>query len=126
MKSATEQRRLNAENIRNARQEKRERLAALKEQRRRQKEEIQNERLQQQVTRVVRHHKDPFGLNAWNNYLFGHHGLFGGHHTGGHLGHRRKPSGIHKPHKLHGGHGGHGHGSHGHGNHGIFFLVLLN
>nr|XP_012232160.1 PREDICTED: uncharacterized protein LOC105677858 [Linepithema humile] len=115
VKTATEQRRLNAENIRNARQERRERLAAIKEQKRKRKEEIQNQRLQQQLTRVVRHHKDSFGLNAWSDFLIGHHGFFDGHQTGGHLGNRHKPGGIHKPHE---GHGGHGHGSHGHGGHG--------
>jgi len=96
VKTATEQRHLNAENIQKFRQGRRERLAAIKEQKRKRKEEIQNQRLQQQLTRIVRHHKDPFGLNAWNDFLIGHHG---------HPGHRYKPSGIHKPHKGHGGHG---------------------
>ncbi|KAM0727607.1 hypothetical protein ACS0PU_005856 [Formica fusca] len=93
VKTTTEQRQQNAERIRN-RQEWRERLMAIKEQKRKRKQEIQDQRTQ--LTRVVRHyHKDPFGLNAWSDLLFGHHSRLGGIH------------------RLHGGHGGlHGHGIH--------------
>lgn len=79
---------------------------AIKEQKRKRKQEIQGS----QVIRVVRHHKDPFGLNAWSKLLLGHHagGLLGGHHSG-----------------LNGIRRFHGHGSHGHhgmlGSHGDYF-----
>ncbi|XP_018055945.1 PREDICTED: uncharacterized protein LOC108692277 isoform X2 [Atta colombica] len=95
-----------------ARQERRERILALKEQKRKRKEEIQNQRLlQQQLKRTVRHHqKDPLGLNAWSNLLVGHHadGLLG-HYSG--LGGRRHRDhkigqGLHKPGIHHGIHGG--------------------
>lgn len=101
MKTAREQRQQNLENN----QERRERILAIKEQKRKRKEEIQNQRLlQQQLKRPVRHyHKDPLGLNALSNLLGGHaSGLFG-HHSG--LG------------GIHGDHGGHGlHGLLGIGN----------
>lgn len=116
VKTATEQRRQNAENIRNARQERRERLMAVKEQKRKRMEEIQNQRLQQQLTRTVRHHKDTFGLKEWSDFLNRrYHGLFSGHRRHHRLGHHHKPGGIHKPH---GSHGGHGHGD-------IFLIYLL-
>ncbi|XP_050447070.1 uncharacterized protein LOC126849358 [Cataglyphis hispanica] len=91
VKTTTEQRQQNAERIRNNRQERRERLMAIKEQKRKRKQEIQDQRTQ--LTRIVRHYKDPFGLNAWSNLLFGHHSRLGG--------------------RLHGGNGLHGHGIHG-------------
>ncbi|XP_020283166.1 uncharacterized protein LOC109854448 [Pseudomyrmex gracilis] len=79
VKTTTEQRQQNAQNI----QERRERLAAIKEQKRKRKEEIRNQRVQQQqVTRVVRHFNDPFGLNALTDLLVGH---GGGHHGGHHI-----------------------------------------
>lgn len=98
-----------------ARQERRERILALKEQKRKRKEEIQNQRLlQQQLKRTVRHHqKDPFGLDALSSLLIGHHagGLLG-HHSGLgsrlHRGHKIS-HGLHKPgihHHIHGGHPG--------------------
>jgi len=94
-----------------ARQERRERILALKEQKRKRKEEIQNQRLlQQQLKRTVRHHqKDPLGLNALSNLLIGHHaggllshysGLGGRRHTGHKIDH-----GLHKPGIHHGIHG---------------------
>ncbi|XP_070163209.1 uncharacterized protein [Polyergus mexicanus] len=94
VKATTDLRQQNAERIRN-RQEWRERLMAIKEQERKRRQEIQDQRTQ--LTRVVRHyHRDPFGLNAWSDLLFGHHSRLGG------------------VHRLHGSHGGlHGHGSHG-------------
>ncbi|CAL1685329.1 unnamed protein product [Lasius platythorax] len=103
VKTTTEQRQQNAERIRNSRQEMRERLMAIKEQKRKRKQEIQDQ--QSQLTRIVRHyHKDPLGLNAWSNLLFGH-------HAGGLLGHHSGLGGIH------GIHGSHSHGIHGgHGN----------
>lgn len=78
---------------------------AIKEEKRKRKQEIQDQ--QSQLTRVVRHHhKDPFGLNAWSDLLLGKH---------------FKLSGIHRFHgnRLH----GHGiHGNHGiHGSHGDYF-----
>ena len=84
---------------------------ALKEQKRKRKEEIQNQRLlQQQLKRTVRHHqKDPLGLNALSNLLIGHHagGLLS-HYSG--LGDRRHTGhkidhGLHKPGIHHGIHG---------------------
>lgn len=82
-----------------ARQERRERILALKEQKRKRKEEIQNQRLlQQQLKRTVRHHKDPLGLNALSDLLVGH-------HVGGLLGHHSGLGGIHRGHKI--GHGLH-------------------
>ncbi|KYN35384.1 hypothetical protein ALC56_10219 [Trachymyrmex septentrionalis] len=94
-----------------ARQERRERILALKEQKRKRKEEIQNQRLQQQLKRTVRHHqKDPLGLDALSNLLVGH-------HAGGLLGHHSGLGGIHRPHRP-----GHkiGHGLHKPGiHHGI-------
>ncbi|KAL6265571.1 hypothetical protein P5V15_002367 [Pogonomyrmex californicus] len=101
----TREQRQNPENIL-TRQERRERILAIKEQKRKRKEEIQNQRLQEQLKRPVRHyHKDPLGLNALSNLLIGHHSGLLGHHSG--LG------------GIHGIHGGHHHGqgilgSHGH------------
>ncbi|XP_072746890.1 uncharacterized protein [Anoplolepis gracilipes] len=97
VKTTTQQRQQNTERIRN-RQERRERLMAIKEEKRKRKQEIQEP--QSQLTRVVRHHKDPFGLNAWTDLLFGHHSKLGGIR------------------RFHGSHGLHGHGLHGsHGQH---------
>jgi len=110
VKTTREQRQQNAENIQKNRQERRERLSALREQRRKQKDQLYNQRLQQQSNRVVRHQKDPFGLDAWSNALgFGHHGFFS-HHRGGLLGGHQfgLGSGIHGLHGSHGTHGGHG------------------
>lgn len=109
MKTAREQRLRNSENN----QERRERILAIKEQKRKRKEEIQNQRLlQQQLKRPVRHHlNDPLGLSVLSDLLVGH-------HTGGLLGHHSGLSGIHG---LHGGHK-FGHSLHGHGiHHGDYF-----
>lgn len=111
MKTAREQRR-NSENNQ-IRQERRERILAIKEQKRKRKEEIQNQRLlQQQLKRPVRHYlNDPLGLNALSDLLVGH-------RAGGLLGHHSGLGGIHE---LHGGHK-FGHGLHGHGTqHGDYF-----
>lgn len=87
---------------------------ALKEQKRKRKEEIRDQRLQlkQQLKKPVRYHNDPFGLNALSDLLIGHHG-------GGLLGHHSGLSGIHGGHKI--GHGLHSHGGIHHGNHGDYF-----
>ncbi|KYN23499.1 PREDICTED: uncharacterized protein LOC108758252 [Trachymyrmex cornetzi] len=101
-----------------ARQERRERILALKEQKRKRKEEIQNQRLlQQQLKRTVRHHqKDPLGLDALSNLLIGH-------HAGGLLGHHSRLGGIHRLHRGHKiGHGLHKPGIH----HGIHDAHLGN
>lgn len=112
MKTAREQRQRNLENNQ-IRQERRERILALKEQKRKQKEEIQNQRLlQQQLKKTVRRHlNDPLGLNALSDLLVGH-------HAGGLLAHHSGLGGIHQ---LHGGHK-FGHGLHSHGiHHGDYF-----
>lgn len=112
MKTAREQRLQNLENNQAIRQERRERILAIKEQKRKRKEEIQNQRLQQQLKRPVRHqHNDPLGLNALSNLLVGHHagGLLGQH------------SGL----GIHGLHGHKIHGHHGHGIHGDFLLIYI-
>ncbi|XP_077268885.1 uncharacterized protein LOC143900956 [Temnothorax americanus] len=110
VKTATEQRQQNLENN----QAKREWILAIKEQKRKRKEEIQNQRLlQQQLKRPVRHHyNDPLGLNALSDLLVGG-------YAGGLLGHHSGLGGIHG---LHGHKRGHkiGHGLHGHGIHGGF------
>ncbi|XP_025993778.2 uncharacterized protein LOC105201044 [Solenopsis invicta] len=106
VKTAREQRLQAPENIL-ARQQRREQILALKEQKRKRKEEIQNQRLQDQLNRTVRHHKDPLGLNALSHFLIG------GHHAGGLLGHSGL-SGLHGGHRI--GHGLHSHGIH-HGGH---------
>ncbi|GAB1865849.1 hypothetical protein CAJAP_06928 [Camponotus japonicus] len=94
VKTSTEQRQ-NPERIRN-RQERRERLMAIKEQKRKRKQEIQDQQLQ--LTRVVRHYqKDPLGLNAWSDLLFGHHSRLAGI--------RRLHGGLHG-HGILGSHGG--------------------
>ncbi|XP_011868284.1 PREDICTED: uncharacterized protein LOC105562228 [Vollenhovia emeryi] len=106
VKTTREQSLRNSENNQ-ARLERRERILAMKEQKRKRKEEIQNHRLQQQLTRPVRHYSDPLGLNALSDLLIGHHagGLFGGHSglSGNHGHHRGHKIG----HGLHGHHGGH-------------------
>lgn len=89
---------------------------AIKEQKRKRKEEIQNQRLQlkQELKRPIRHNKDPFGLNALSDLFIGH--LGGGHHSGHLLGHHSGLGSIggHKiGHGLHGHHGGIHHGHHG-------------
>ncbi|XP_011701877.1 PREDICTED: uncharacterized protein LOC105458275 isoform X2 [Wasmannia auropunctata] len=107
VKTTREQRQRIPENIQ-ARQDRRERILALKEQKRKRKEEIQNQRLEQ-LKRPVRQYKDPLGLNALSDLLVGHRagGLFG-HHSG--LG---GIHGLHGNRKI----GHHGHGIH-HGIHG--------
>ncbi|KYM97045.1 PREDICTED: uncharacterized protein LOC108778829 [Cyphomyrmex costatus] len=114
VKTTREQSQQISENIQ-ARQERRERILAIKEQKRKfkeRKEEIQNQRLlQRQLKRTVRHHKDPFGLNALSDLLIGH-------RAGGLLGHQSGLGGIHRlrrGHKI--GNGFHKHGIH-HGIHG--------
>ncbi|EFN87764.1 hypothetical protein EAI_13400 [Harpegnathos saltator] len=110
VKSTAEQRQQNAEIIQKNRQERRDRLVARKEQKWKRKEEILNQRFtQQQVNRVVRHHKDPLGLDALSDFLVGHHGLLSGHYSGlldplGLGGGHRHRKGHHG---LHGGHGSH-------------------
>lgn len=97
-------------------------MLARKEQKWKRKEEIQDQRLaQQQLKRVVRHHKDPLGLDALTDLLVGHHKLFNGHYggllehySGGGLGHGRP------------GHGGPGHGRPGHGGHGSHGSKILD
>ncbi|KAG7198391.1 hypothetical protein KM043_005782 [Ampulex compressa] len=115
VKATTAQRRQNAGEIQQIRQDRRDRMLAQKERQRQHREQLQSQRLQlqnqrlqeQQIKRVARHHhRDPLGLNAWADLLVGKHGLLGyAHHgwngvLGGH--------GGHKPHKIHGHHGGHG------------------
>ncbi|XP_012537468.1 uncharacterized protein LOC105837330 [Monomorium pharaonis] len=110
IKTTNERRQQAPENIL-ARQERREKILALKEQKRKRKEEIQNQRLQHQLNRTVRHYKDPLGLNALSSLLVGHHGGLFGHHSG--LG---DIYGLHGGHKI--GHGFHSHGIHHGGIHG--------
>jgi len=72
---------------------------AIKEQKRKRKQEIQDQQLQ--LTRVVRHYqKDPLGLNAWSDLLFGHHSRLGGI--------RRLHGGLHG-HGILGSHGDYSH-----------------
>lgn len=119
MKSTAEQRQRNAENIQKNRQERRDRLQIRKEQKWKRKEDIQNQRLSQQqlqLKRVVRHHKDPLGLNVLSDLLVGHHGFLNNHHEllGYNLGLNDGHHGGHGHRKGHGFHGG----SHNHfGNH---------
>ncbi|KAL0134421.1 hypothetical protein PUN28_001302 [Cardiocondyla obscurior] len=111
VKSAREQRQQNLENNQTF-QQRRERILALKQQKRKRKEDIYNQRLmQQRLKRTVKqHHSDPFGLNALSSLLVGHHaGGILGHHSG--LGGGIHGLGNHRiGHRLHGHkihHGGH-------------------
>lgn len=122
VKSTMQHRQQNGQDIQRIRQQRRDHLLAIKEDKRKRKEEIRNQRLQlqeqqqQHLNRVVRHHynKDPLGLDALSHLLVGHHGLLNHHHVGGLVGHHTGLDSILKPHKGHRGHKG-SHGGHGHG-----------